>query len=151
VMTGPLIVLAILAAVGGFGFFARNFLALPIEKGTAFLVPVLAFVALFVGSGLAISVYRNRVSEPIDVEVLRDKFYFDEFYAWLTNWTQELLARVSAFFDRWIIDTAAVDGSSRGTWGIGALLRLIQVGNLQAYAFLFGLGVVAVIYFAVFR
>ena len=151
VMTGPLIVLAILAALGGFGFFARNFLALPIEKETAFLVPVLAFVALFVGSGLAIALYRNRVREPIDVEVLRDKFYFDEFYACLINWTQELLARVSAFFDRWIIDTVAVDGSSRGTWGIGALLRLIQVGNLQAYAFLFGLGVVAVIYFAVFR
>jgi NADH-quinone oxidoreductase subunit L len=151
VMTGPLIVLAILAAVGGFGFFARNFLAVPVEKETAFLVPVLAFVALFVGSGLAVALYRNRVSEPIDVAVLRDKFYFDEFYAWLINWTQELLARISTFFDRWIIDTAAVDGSSRGTWGIGALLRLIQVGNLQAYAFLFGLGVVAVIYFAVFR
>jgi hypothetical protein len=30
-------------------------------------------------------------------------------------------------------------------------LRLIQVGNLQAYAFLFGLGVVALIYFAVLR
>jgi len=151
VMTGPLIVLAILAALGGFGFFARNFLALPIEKETASLVPLLAFVALIVGSGLAIALYRNRVSEPIDVEVLRDKFYFDEFYAWLINWTQELLARVSAFFDRWIIDTAVVDGSSRGIWGIGALLRLVQVGNLQAYAFLFGLGVVAVIYFAVFR
>src|SRR5512132_86766 len=151
VMTGPLIVLAILAAVGGFGFFARNFLALPTEKETAFLVPVLAFVALIVGSGLAIALYRNRVSEPIDVEVLRDKFYFDEFYAWLINWTQELLVRVSAFFDRWIIDTVAVDGSSRGTWGIGALLRLIQVGNLQAYAFLLGLGVVALIYFAVMR
>jgi NADH-quinone oxidoreductase subunit L len=151
VMTGPLIVLAILAALGGFGFFARNFLPLPTEKETAFLVPVLAFVALIVGSGLAISLYRNRVSEPIDVEILRNKFYFDEFYAWLINWTQELLARVSAFFDRWIIDTAAVDGSSRATWGIGTLLRLIQVGNLQAYAFLFGLGVVAVIYFAVFR
>jgi NADH-quinone oxidoreductase subunit L len=151
VMTGPLIVLAILAALGGFGFFARNFLALPIEKETASLVPLLAIVALIVGSGLAIALYRNRVSEPIDVEVLRDKFYFDEFYAWLINWTQELLARVSAFFDRWIIDTAVVDGSSRGIWGIGALLRLVQVGNLQAYAFLFGLGVVAVIYFAVFR
>jgi len=115
------------------------------------LVPVLAFVALFVGSGLAVALYRNRVSDPIDVAVLRDKFYFDEFYAWLINWTQELLARISTFFDRWIIDTVAVDGSSRGIWGIGALLRLIQVGNLQAYAFLFGLGVVAVIYFAVFR
>ena len=115
------------------------------------LVPVLAFVALIVGTGLAVTLYRNRISEPIDFAVLRKKFYFDEFYAWLINWTQELLARVATFFDRWIIDTVAVDGSSRGTWGIGALLRLIQVGNLQAYAFLFGLGVVAVIYFAVFR
>jgi NADH-quinone oxidoreductase subunit L len=150
-MTGPLIVLAILAALGGFGFFARNFLALPIEENAAFFVPTLAFGALIVGSGLAIGIYRNRTREPIDVEVLRHKFYFDEFYPWLINWTQELLARVSAFFDRWIIDTCAVDGSSRGTWGIGALLRLIQVGNLQAYVFLFGLGIVAVIYFAVFR
>jgi len=151
VMTGPLIVLAILAALGGFGFFARNFLALPIEKGVALFVPALAFGALIVGSGLAVAIYRNRTGEPIDVEVLRHKFRFDEFYAWLINWTQELLACIAAFFDRWIIDTAAVDGSSRGTWGIGALLRLIQVGNLQAYVFLFGLGVIAVIYFAVFR
>jgi len=104
-----------------------------------------------VGSGLAIAVYRNRMSEPLDVEVLRHKFYFDEFYSWLINWTQELLARISAFFDRWIIDAGAVDGISGGTWGIGALLRLVQVGNLQAYLFLFGLGIVALIYFAVFR
>ena len=151
VMTGPLIVLAILAALGGFGFFARNFLTVPVEKETGFLVPVLAFGALIVGSGLAIAIYRNRANEPIEIEVLRHKFYFDEFYAWLIKWTQELLAHVSAFFDRWIIDTVAVDGSSRGTWGVGALLRLIQVGNLQTYAFLFGLGVVAVIYFAVLR
>src|SRR6266705_1204535 len=32
VMTGPLIVLAPLATIGGFAFFARNFVALPIEK-----------------------------------------------------------------------------------------------------------------------
>ena len=151
VMTGPLIVLAILAALGGFGFFARNFLALPTEKETGLLVPVLAFGALIAGSGLAIGIYRNLANEPIEIEVLCHKFYFDEFYSWLINWTQELLAHISAFFDRWIIDTGVVDGSSRGTWGVGALLRLIQVGNLQAYAFLFGLGVVSVIYFAVFR
>ena len=151
VMTGPLIVLALLATLGGFAFFARNFLVLPVEKEAAVVVPVLAIVALIVGSGLAIAVYRNRMSEPLDVEVLRHKFYFDEFYSWLINWTQELLARISAFFDRWIIDAGAVDGISGGTWGIGALLRLVQVGNLQAYLFLFGLGIVALIYFAVFR
>src|SRR5438445_6552553 len=150
-MTGPLIVLALLATIGGFAFFARNFLALPIEKEVAIFVPALAIIVLILGSGLAIALYQPGARDPLDVELLRRKLYFDAFYAWLINWTQELLARVSAFFDRWIIDTAAVDGSSRGTWGIGALLRLIQVGNLQAYVFLFGLGVVAVIYFAVFR
>jgi NADH-quinone oxidoreductase subunit L len=151
VMTVPLIVLAALATVAGFAFFAQNFLTLPVEKEVAILVPVLAIVALIVGSGLAISLYRNRACDPIDFEVLRHKFYFDEFYSWLIYWTQELLARVSAFVDRWIIDAGAVGGSSRGTWGIGALLRLIQLGNLQGYVFLFGLGVVAIIYFAVFR
>jgi NADH-quinone oxidoreductase subunit L len=151
VMTVPLIVLALLATVAGFAFFAQNFLTLPVEKEVAILVPVLAIIALIVGSGLAIALYRNRATEPVDIKLLRHKFYFDEFYSWLIYSTQELFARMSAFFDRWIIDAAAVGGGSRGTWGIGALLRLAQVGNLQAYVFLFGLGVVALIYFAVFR
>jgi NADH-quinone oxidoreductase subunit L len=151
VMTGPLIVLALLATVGGFAFFARKFLALPIEKQAAFFVPALAIIVLILGSGLAIALYRNRTSDPIDVELLRRKFYFDEFYRWLIDWTQELLARISAFVDRWIIDAGVVGGTSSGTWGIGALLRLVQVGNLQAYLFLFGLGIVALIYFAVFH
>ena len=151
VMTVPLIVLAILATLGGFAFFTRNFLTLPIEKEVAIIVPALAIAALIVGGGLAIAIYRNRTTEPVDVELLRRKFYFDEFYGRLIYWTQDLLARVSAFVDRWIIDAGAVGGISRGTWGVGALLRLIQVGNLQAYAFLFGLGIVALIYFAVFR
>ena len=150
VMTIPLIVLAIPATLGGFAFFARKFLTLPTEEA-AISVPVLAIIALILGVGLAIVLYRGRAVEPVKIELLRRKFYFDELYAWLIYWTQELLARVAAFIDRWVIDAGAVGGSSRGTWGIGAVLRLIQVGNLQAYAFLFGLGVIALIYFAVFR
>src|SRR6266436_6720694 len=62
VMTWPLVVLAILATLGGFGFFARNFLALPVEKSpNAFgVVPGLAIVALILGAGLAFAVYRGR-------------------------------------------------------------------------------------------
>ncbi|PYL25518.1 MAG: NADH-quinone oxidoreductase subunit L, partial [Verrucomicrobia bacterium] len=151
VMTGPLIALAVLATLGGFAFFARNFLALPTENEVGTLVPVLAIGVLILGSASAIAFYRNRTSEPFDIQLLRHKFYFDEFYGWLIDWTQELLARIAAFFDRWIIDAGAVGGSSGGTWGIGALLRFVQVGNLQAYLFLFGLGIVALIYFTVFR
>src|SRR6266568_2137552 len=151
VMTGPLIVLALLATIGGFAFFARSFLALPIEKEVTIFVPALAIIVLILGSGLAIALYRNQARDPLDVELLRRKFYFDEFYGWLIDWTQELLAHICAFFDRWIIDAGAVGGTSGGTWGIGALLRLVQVGNLQAYLFLFGLGIVALIYFTVFH
>src|SRR5437764_239142 len=145
-----LLFLAAVATLGGFAFFGRTFLTLP-SKVAAVFVTALAIIALILGVGLAIALYRRRVTEPVRIELLRRKFYFDEFYGWLIDWTQELLARVSAFIDRWVIDAGAVGGSSRGTWGIGAVLRLIQVGNLQAYAFLFGLGVVALIYFAVMR
>jgi NADH-quinone oxidoreductase subunit L len=151
VMTWPLVILAILATLGGLGFFARNFLTLPVENAASAFVPGLAMLALILGGGLAFAVYRGRSTEAVNVELLRHKFYFDEFYSSLIYWTQELLARLSAFVDRWVIDAGAVGGASRGTWGVGALLRLIQVGNLQAYAFLFGLGVVALIYFAVMR
>src|SRR5881275_1138239 len=151
VMTGPLIALAFLATLGGFAFFARNFLVLPVEKNIALFVPALAIIALVLGSGLAITLYHNRKSERFDIELFRRLFYFNEFYSWLINWTQEFLARISAFCDRWIIDAGVVGGTSGGTWGIGALLRLVQGGNLQAYLFLFGLGIVTLIYFAVFH
>jgi NADH-quinone oxidoreductase subunit L len=151
VMTGPLLVLAALSMLGGFTFFAQRFLTLPHEDEVAIAVPILAIVALIAGVGLAFGLYRNRESERFDVALLRNRFYIDEFYRWLIDSTQEALARLSAFVDRWIIDAGAVRGASGGTWGAGVLLRLMQVGNLQAYAFLFGLGIVAVIYFTVFH
>src|SRR5947207_7638862 len=87
----------------------------------------------------------------LSLAILRKKFYFDEFYRALINATQELPARISAFIDRWVIDATAVRGTSGAAWSLGALLRLMQVGNLQAYAFIFGLGIVWIIYFALFR
>jgi NADH-quinone oxidoreductase subunit L len=151
VMTGPLIILAVFALIGGFGFFAERFLPVPHEEESVMLVPVLAIVALIVGSALAILFYRRQTAEPINVDLIRRKFYFDEIYDWLIQSTQEFLARIAAFFDRWIIDAGAVGGTAGGTWGVGALLRFVQIGNLQAYAFFFGLGIVAIIYFAVFH
>jgi NADH-quinone oxidoreductase subunit L len=151
VMTGPLVLLALLSIFGGTPPFAQNFLVVPHEKQFLLIVPALALVAMLLGAGVAIWLYRNRVSDPLDIELFRKRFYIDDFYDWLIRVTQELLARVAAFIDRWIIDAVAVRGASGGTWGIGALLRLLQVGNLQAYAFLFGLGIVALIYFTVFR
>jgi NADH-quinone oxidoreductase subunit L len=151
VMIGPLVLLALLSLFGGAPFFAQSFLVIPHEKEFLLIVPVLALVAMLLGASLAIWLYRRRPSDPLDIDLLRNRFYIDDFYDWLIESTQGLLARVSAFFDRWIIDAGVVRGASGGTWGMGALLRLFQVGNLQAYSFLFGLGVVVLIYFTVFR
>ena len=151
VMIIPLLILALFALIAGFKTVAQKFLVVPHEKETVFTVPALALIALILGVGIGVLLYRNRERDPLHVDLIRRRFYFDEFYEWLINRTQGLLARIAAFFDRWIIDAGAVRGVSGGTFGIGALLRLFQVGNLQAYAFLFGLGIVALIYFTLFR
>ena len=151
VMTGPLVLLAVPAFLAGFGIFARHFLPLPVEKETVAIVPLLAIAAMILGLGLGLMIYRNKAEEPLNVGALRRKLYFDEFYEWLIRRTQGALSNIFSFFDRWIIDAGGVRGASSATWGAGALLRLFQVGNLQAYAFLFGLGIVGLIYFTVFR
>jgi NADH-quinone oxidoreductase subunit L len=151
VMIIPLLILALFALIAGWETVAKNFLVVPHEKESVFTVPALALVALILGVGIATWLYRNRERDPLHVDLVRRRFYIDEFYEWLIGATQELLARIAAFFDRWIIDAAAVRGTSGGMFGLGAFLRLFQVGNLQAYAFLFGLGIVALIYFTIFR
>jgi NADH-quinone oxidoreductase subunit L len=147
----PLVILAFLALLGGFRFFAGHFLVLPHEPRTSALVPALATAAMIAGVVLAAFLYRGRASDPLFIAPLRDKLYFDEIYRRLIDATQESLARITAFVDRWLIDGGAVRGSTSATWGLGALLRLMQVGNLQAYAFIFGLGIIWVIYFTIFR
>jgi NADH-quinone oxidoreductase subunit L len=150
VMTGPLIILAVLSAIAGYRFFAGTFIPLPKEDHPVFLVPALASGVMVAGVILGIALYRNQTAERFNVRFLERGFYIDNFYHWLIERTQGLLARSANFIDRWIIDVAGVRGVSGGTWGFGALLRLFQVGNLQAYAFLFGLAIVAVIYFTLF-
>jgi len=152
VMTLPLFLLAIPAALGGFGFFANRFLTLPNEtKGAAAAVPAIALLCLLLGVISAFVLYHKRTREPLNITLFRNRFYFDEFYAFFIRSTQGLLASFSGFVDRWILDGAIVRGLSGGTWGSGFLLRLLQVGNLQAYGFLFGLGIIGLIYFIVFH
>ncbi|MEP7071019.1 MAG: NADH-quinone oxidoreductase subunit L [Verrucomicrobiota bacterium] len=150
-MLVPLVVLAICSLLGGYRFFAGRFLALPEEHHTGLVIPLLPLVAMTAGSVLAFLLYRGRATDPLNLRALRDRLYLDEFYGWIIEHTQDALARLSAFIDRWLIDAGAVRGASSATWGFGTVLRLLQVGNLQAYAILFGFGIVWVIYFVIFR
>jgi NADH-quinone oxidoreductase subunit L len=115
------------------------------------VVPVLAILAFVTGVGGGFALYKGQAKDPILIPPLRDKLYFDEIYAALIAGTQDLLATLARFIDQWLIDGVLVRGLSGLAWGTGFVLRFLQFGNLQGYAFLFGLGVVATIYLLVFR
>ena len=159
VMSWPLLILAVPAALAGWGFFAHRFHLGHLHEvathhvGSAVLLtllPVLAIGAFVVGAAGGFLLYRDKAADPLDLKALQDKLYIDEFYQILIRTTQDTLAKISAWIDRWVIDGAGVKGVSGGTWGAGFMLRFLQVGNLQAYAFFFGLGVVLLVYLALF-
>jgi NADH-quinone oxidoreductase subunit L len=150
VMTIPLMILAFPAVVAGWPIFAGRFLKLPVEEHLNIGVMALSILAFAAGAGLAWFFYTGKDSDPIHVPLFANKFYIDQIYHTLIAWTQDLAASLTATFDRWILDGAIVRGISSVAWVTGFVLRFLQLGNLQAYAFLFGAGSVALIYFFLF-
>jgi NADH-quinone oxidoreductase subunit L len=102
--------------------------------------------AFFVGVGAAFLIYRNVEKDPLRIPFLQHRFYIDDLYFWGVRNIQGGFAKVCSFIDRWFIDGLLVRGSATAVWFAGFTLRFLQVGNLQAYAFFFGAGVVGLIY-----
>ena len=66
-----------------------------------------------------------------------------------TGWSENVqdgLAMLSGWVDRWVVDLFVVQIPGRFTWACGYVLRFLQLGNIQAYAFFFGAGVIGLIY-----
>jgi NADH-quinone oxidoreductase subunit L len=150
VMTIPLMLLAIPACIAGFPFIASIFIKVPEHEGSPLGAIAVSLIAVAAGVASGFYLYNNKNKDGVDIPLFENKFYFDEFYRSLIKWTQDLLANISGFVDRWVIDGGVVRGVGGLTWGVGFALRFLQIGNLQAYAFLFGAGVVVLLYFILF-
>src|ERR1700730_784490 len=150
VMTIPLVLLAIPAAIIGFPPLSTFFLQVPEREGVPVLAIVVSLAVFLGGSFVGFVFYREKSKDPISIPLFANRFYIDEFYSALVKWTQDLLAQIAGFVDRWIIDGGIVRGLGGMTWSCGFALRFLQIGNLQAYAFLFGLGVVLLLYLILF-
>jgi NADH-quinone oxidoreductase subunit L len=166
-MTIPLVLLAIPAIFAGFWGIDR-YLAEEVGAKHSFygtlLAPfiqaplgaILGLGAVTFGFCLAYALYFNRDHDPMPealgglARAMRNRFYFDEIYAWLIAMTHENLAKLANGIDRWIIGGLLVKGAHGSTELAGRALRLVQTGNLQTYAFLLVLGV-AVLLFIFFR
>jgi NADH-quinone oxidoreductase subunit L len=170
VMTVPLILLAILSVVGGFSILgietfyhgwavyqlrSTGQLAADIPAPEAPSLPLLLgfFVpTLFVLAGLAsaLALYWGRDRDPLHITVLARKFYFDEFYDKELVGGQQLFARFLGWIDDWILEGAILRGLAYLSVAFGELLRLLQTGSLQTYAFVLSLGGGLLVYFTLF-
>ncbi len=147
----PLAILGILALSAG---FLHHYAPAAPEGAGEFHINPLLFVslgALIIGVGAAFALYRGKDKDPLDIPLLRNRFYVDHFYdKVLVPCFQNTIAAIIHFFDELLINGLLVGGFSRGAASLGNLFRKIQCGELQAYSFAFGLGVILVIYFTVF-
>ncbi len=170
VMTTPLVILAVLSAVGGFALLGiesyyhgwsldqlRSTGQIPVT-GAGPKVPEIGFLLgnvvplIMVAAGfvLAFALYRGRDRDPLHIKFLAHKFYFDEFYDTYLIGLQQFFASMFKWIDDWIIEGAILRGSAYVSVGFGEILKLMQTGSLQTYAFILSVGGALLIYFTLF-
>ena len=151
----PLVVLAVPSLIAGFHFFGGTVLGenMPHHEGS--MIGITFFVSLatlFLGVFFGWKIYNGQDSDPLShkpaAKLFANKFYFDELYAKGIKILQDGFARILQLIDGLLIDGVGVRGASGLAAGTGSLLRRLQVGNIQGYAFLFGLGVLLLVSFA---
>lgn len=152
----PLLVLAVLAIVAGFPTVSNALGAFrPIHEGGHAeghsLILGASIGSLVLGLIAGFALYNGKDKDPVSIPFFRDSFKIDAFYDnVLVKYFQDAFAAIVHFFDEFLINGLIVGGSTRIAEGFGGLFRRVQGGNLQGYAFAFGLGVILVIYFTAF-
>jgi NADH-quinone oxidoreductase subunit L len=117
------------------------------------LAAMVGLLAVAFGLSFAWTLYADAPADPLPRKLgalargMGNRFYFDEVYGFFIRLTHELVARLADSVDRWIIAGLAVRGTHGTTELVGRALRLLQNGNVQTYALLGVLGVVAVMWF----
>jgi len=168
-MTIPLIVLAILSAIGGVigipeslggSHWLSHWLAPVIQHttqapdhATEYMLMAVSVVGVLISIGVAYQKYVKQNHIPVPDEAPRsflaklsyNKFYFDEIYDTLIT---KPLDAVSVFLYR-IVDNKIVDGIVNG-FGWSATeaskgLRLIQSGNVGFYIFMMVVGIISLL------
>ena len=155
VMWIPLALLAFMAVFSAYSFVSGPLLA----RGHADihhlvehfgLTAILSLIGLVFGVGAAIYFYKGKDKDPISVPVFRDKFKIDEFYLGLVHVFQDAVAKGLDFADRYLIDPLVARFPAATALAAGSVFRVFNTGNVQSYAFLFGVAVVAVIFYLLF-
>ncbi len=155
-MVLPLLVLAVMAILSGYGFIAdslvpyEGFHAHGFELGMPFYV---SLAALVLGALAAFAVYGcgKRSKDPLAGNclstLLRKRLYIDAIYdRILIGGVQQFAAHMLELLDSALIRGLIVQGFAWLTGRIGKLLGWMQCGSLRAYAAVAGVGTLVLLF-----
>lgn len=146
IMLLPMSILAVLALVSGWPIISKLYIHPAHPTDIPLIVHLDIYAFLILGFVIAFVLYlRGPAKDPIRIPCFANRFYIDDAYALLVRYGQGSFATFCSFIDRWIVD-GLVKLSAMIAWGVGFGFRLLQVGNLQTYAFYFGAGVIVLFY-----
>ena len=152
VMTGPLVVLAALAAVGGYlAIYPEVFEGIlglvPEAHGTGHTVVLFtSLVVLVVGAGAALLFYKPAATDALEAKapalhrLLANKLWFDEFYGYYVAKVQQRFAMVLNFLDRIVLAGLIVRGVAGIAAAFGIGFRALHTGSLHSYVYWFLIG-----------
>jgi NADH-quinone oxidoreductase subunit L len=151
----PLALLAVMAVVSGFAFISGPLNAYrPVHHGHVgghAIILGASIASLVLGLIAGFALYKGKEKDPVSIPLFRNRFYVDSLYDnFIVRYFQDAFSAIIGFFDEFLINGLIVGGLSRAAESLGNLFRKVQSGSLQGYAFVFGLGVILVVYFAAF-
>ena len=158
VMSLPLVILAIGAALAGFIHFG-NFVSSDGQPLESHFNPMFSIAPVTIGViGIAVAwvLYKKQNERPERIanaissfyKAAYSKFYIDEIYLFVTKKVLfNLVGRPAAWFDRYVVD-GMVNATGNATATLSARIKKIQSGKVQGYAIytLVGVIVLAVLF-----
>jgi NADH-quinone oxidoreductase subunit L len=146
VMIVPMLILGVFAISTGWPSIQKLFFTLEYPAHVPHSLHTFLYAMFFGGVGLAALLYFKAEKDPISIPLFANRLYIDDVYYWIVNKIQGGGASILSWADRWVVDMLVVQVPSKLTWAGGFALRFLQFGNIQAYVFMFGAGVVGLLY-----
>ena len=169
IMLFPLVVLAVLSAVGGVmqlpfsksTHFLEHWLEPVIEFGEAdikktwaydnkWLLLGLAVVVALVGIVASIAVYSKKKAKAIEPTILADAWRYDSAVSSFVGGPGKAAFHALALFDAKVVD-GAVNGAGNVTRSTSGVVRKVQTGFVRSYAVILSIGVLLVLAWFLFR
>jgi NADH-quinone oxidoreductase subunit L len=123
-------------------------------------IAVVSTIVVLLGYGVAFGVYRKGMDRAVALKnrlrpvyaLLDNKYYFDDFYAWLVRGVQQSVAVVCRAFEEWVVVRGLVGVPVAATRWVADRSRRLQAGRLNFYAYCFAGGVtlLLVLFFVLF-